>query len=188
VLAATIVLVGQMNGEEPVVSEQQFQTFLNGASGFLNGFSGPKGSDLGNFLEKQLENVVRSQLEKNPQWGKLTDRQKNELVAQAMKNILRSQSNEASLTSGNSATTEKIVGGWLYTLINTTLTSWKERFGTLFYIGWGVVLFFAARSAAWIASIAILIVGYLLYEFLIAIDVLTIKPKPETREIVEFKS
>jgi hypothetical protein len=104
------------------------------------------------------------------------------LVTQSANSIIENLSKNI----GINVQPQDTIGATIYQFIMSTLNGWKDRFQGGFFVGWGVVLFFVARSVGivfeWIDQLLFLVV----YEILLASRFVRIKEEPRTKEVIEY--
>ncbi len=180
VVSFVLVSIPTVDTTTPFISQEQFTKVLSGSSVFFSWFGHAQSVD--DFLASKFQYLVKAQLSANPKFQILPDSVKDQLVQKALEQSLKSQG-ETEITP---AAFQRVFAKTLYTFIVATLTRWKESFGEVFPLFWGVLIFLIIRSTLWIYQLAVGVISFALFELLLAFGFVKIGTTSVTKEIVEF--
>ena len=176
-----VIYIPLWNQNSIFISQKSFNTFFDWCAGVVNTFY-PKVSISGSFGDF-VNNIARDQLQTAASFQNLNPNQQNVLVAQSATGIIDNISKDIGISIQPSDT----ISATIYQFIVKTFVGWENSFQGAFFVGWGVVLFFAARSIGIIFVWLNQFLFFLVYEILLATRFIYIKEEPWTKEIVKYR-
>ena len=175
-----VIYIPLWNQNSIFISQKSFDAFFDWGAGVMNTFY-PRISLSGSW-GNLVNDIARTQLETSVSFQNLSSQNQNILVTQGATSII----DNISKSIGINVQPSDMISATIYQFIAKTLLGWQDRFRGTFFIGWGIVLFFVARSVGiilvWIDQLFLLFV----YEMLLAFRFMRIKEEPRTKEIVEY--
>lgn len=179
VLASVVFIVSQ-NAISPVlISQSQFESFISRSAGVFDNVA-TGGMTLEGFLASKFESLVRRQLSQDSRFQALPTGVQDQLIKRAMTDALKTDGE-----AGQGTSIVQAFGGKLYSFLVSVTENWRQRLGVFFAILWGFGIFIVIRSIFWIFSYAVIIVAYVLYQFLLAVGVIRLREVAQTQEIIE---
>jgi len=175
-----VIYIPLWNQNSIFIPQKSFDALFDWGAGVVNSFypTIPLSGSVGDFMNS----VARVQLENTASFQDLSFENKNALVAQSATGIIDNISKNTGINIQQSDT----ISATMYKFIIKTLAGWENRFPTAFLIGWGIVLFFAARSVGivfvWIDQLFFII----FYEALLMFRFMRIKEEPRMKEVLEY--
>ncbi len=182
VLVMILVYVPQAESQgQPVfVARGDFHVFFDWAEGVVNGFypNVPLAGSFGAFAE----NIARTELEKNPAFGSLSQSEQDGAVAQAAAQLTGSVTQITKVAPAPGETVSDVA----YDYLVATLVALRDHFQTQFIVVWAIMLFCILRmigiAFVWVAEFASLIV----YEILLATGFMHIDKITQTQEVIVY--
>lgn len=162
------------------ISQKDFNAFFDWTAGSLSVVY-PKMQIFGS-LDNFAKNIVRSQLAGVAAFQSMNLQSQSMVIEQNAASLIDNLSKTTGMVIQPSESMSVVV----YRFIAATLAGWKDRFQKAFFIGWGIALFFIARSAGiifvWIDQFIFLFV----YEILLAARFIRIKEEARSKEVIEY--
>ncbi len=177
-----VIYIPLWNQNSIFISQKSFNTFFDWCAGVVNTFY-PKISLSGSFGDF-VNDIARDQLQTVTSFQGLSSDKQNALVAQSATSIIDSISKDIGINIQPS----DAISVTAYQFITKTFVGWENSFQGAFFVGWGVVLFFAARSVGIILVWIDQFLFFLVYEILLATRFIYIKEEPWTKEVVKYRS
>lgn len=180
ILFMIVIYIPLWNQSSVFIPQKSFNAFFDWGAGVIDAFY-PKIS-LSGSLGDFVNNIARTQLETVASFRSLSSENQSMLITQSATSIIDNLSKNIGVNLQPADT----ISATIYQFITKTLTGWENRFQGAFFAGWGVVLFFVARSVGiifvWIDQLFVFIV----YEILLAVRFIRVKEEPRTKEIIEY--
>jgi hypothetical protein len=177
-----VIYIPLWNQNSIFIPQKSFDVVFDWGAGVFNSFYPT--FPLSGSVEIFVNSVVRAQLENaaSSSFQNLSFGNQNALVAQNTTSIIDNLSKDLGITIQPTGT----ISATIYQFIIKTLLGWKDRFQWIFLAGWGVALFFVARSVGiifvWIDQFFFLFI----YEILLASRFMRIKGEERTKEVVGY--
>jgi hypothetical protein len=175
-----VIYIPLWNQNSVFIPEKSFDAFFNWGASVIETFN-PKIS-LSGSVGDLVDSIARTQLESAPSFKSLSPQNQNALIAQGANGIIDNISKNIGINIQSSDT----INAAVYQFVTNTFTGWENRFQGAFFVGWGVVLFFVARSIGiifvWIDQLLFVFV----YEVLRAFRFMRIIEESRMKEIVKY--
>lgn len=134
-------------------------------------------------LHDLAKRLAERELEKrDPRFAALDPAMRAALLNKAADEIIKNIKAQTGANMENDGTLESALNQF----IATTLTGWYQKSPTAFLFGWAVLLFFVFRGFGAIASVGIAALAFLLYQLLLAADVIHIIGESRMHESIEY--
>lgn len=175
-----VIYIPSWNENDIFISQKSFDVVFDWGAGAINAFypSVILSGSVWDFASK----LARGQLENTASFEQMTFQAQDALVAQNAASIVSAVSKGI----GSDVQSTDAVSATVYQFIIKTLIGWKNHFQNIFLIGWGIVLFLAARTIGialiWVDQFFFLF----FYEILLAFRFMRIKEESRTKEVIEY--
>ena len=175
-----VIYIPLWNQNSIFITQKSFDVIYDWAAGVFNSFY--PAIPLSGSVENFVNTLARAQLQGVASFQMLNLQNQNALVEQNTVGIIDSVSKDIGITIQPAGT----ISATIYQFIIKTLLGWKNRFQWIFLAGWGVVLFFIARTVGivvvWITQFFFLFI----YEILLASRFMSIQGESRTKEIIGY--
>ncbi len=178
-LAAIILYIPSWNQKNIFVSQNIFRGMYSSFAGVAHNFF-PE-YNMNGTVQDLAQSIAIAQLKANAGFGALPLSAKDVAVGQIADAIVSGLKNVSP-----EITADEPVANATYDAIVATLTNWKNKFGSAFLVAWGIIFFFIVRSIAAVLGLVINFLGFLVYEVLIALNIVRVSGESRTREFVEL--
>jgi len=181
-LAVLILYLPQWNASSIFFSQSAVEKTFVPVSGLLGRLYPEINISPTSTVEGIAQSVALSKLERNEIFKNLSESARRAAVQEAVSSVLSSlqQSLGEGVNKNDSLATA------VYKAIVSGLTGWKDRLGNGFIFVWAIIVFFLIRSLGAVTSWISLVLGYLVYQLLLAAKILRIGEEHRTIETLEF--
>lgn len=180
ILAFIVLYIPRVGPDNIFISRGSFQGFFDWAAGLVGNFY-PE-IRLNSTFGELAEGVAKMQLEKEERFRELSPAAKEAILKQTAEQV----SHKLSQSLGIEIKPDEQVSETFYNFIVNFLSNLASRYGNLFLVGWGVVVFFLLRGLGtifyWIAGLFI----FIIYQILLASNFIYITGETRTKEVVEW--
>jgi hypothetical protein len=180
ILVAIILYLPAASAGLVFIGESGFKDFFDWTASLVANYY-PAISFTGSF-DDFAKSVAREEFTDNTNFRLMSSDDQNAVLSAAAIQIEQNLSKSLNVNPAPTTLTSDVA----YNAIKNLLQEWRSRFSVWFTVAWGIVLFLTLRSigvvAVWIGQILSMIV----YELLLAADIVRIKEEPQTKEVVEF--
>ncbi len=184
VTALTVLVVAtylpQWSGENVFISGDMFKTVFAWASNASRNFY-PE-INFNSTVDEFLRNMAAYQLAGNELFKNLSPAMQQQAVQQAAAQIKQSLSSYTGLQLSGGET----MNDAMYNFIVSGLKKLSASLGAWFMVAWVVIAFLFVRSLGWIFWWLAAFLAFLLYQLLLALNILSVHGEPTVHEMVEF--
>ena len=180
VLLGVLLYLPQWRAEEAFMSFETFNTFFTGAANAAGRFY-PEvrfNSTVGSFAES----IAQNELQRDPRFSEMPEGLRTQVFTQAAVQVLVGIRKSLSVE----ARPEQGLSQFFYEFLKLSLERWQKKFGSQFLIVWAVAAFFLIRSLGAIFSFGVGVATALIYQLLIATNIIQIIPESQMREVVRY--
>ena len=180
-IVMTIVLyLPQWQNSDLLISRDTFRIFYDWAGGIVRSFNSD--IDYTSSFENLATSIIRADLKNDPTFQNLSDADKNSLVDAKVNQI----SNELSQYTGVPIIPIESADQVLHKLLTNYIREWRNSYGLWFLTGAGIVLFLTIQGIGIIFQWLAIGMAFILYQLLLAFNVIHISGETRTRETIEF--
>lgn len=179
-IAGIILYIPTWNKKTVFISPETFDSIYSWSAKIVGGLY-PEfkfNSDLGTFAKS----VAKTQLEKSSNFTLFSPSLKEKTLTDLGGQIL----GNLSKFFGFGLDPRDTFGSVIYSFVSKSLVDLKQKFGGTFVTVWAVGVFIFVRSLATIFGYLISFLSFLIYQALIAFQVIRVKTENKPHEIVEF--
>lgn len=180
ILMGVIVYLPRLNIVENILPRATFQNFFDWSSGIVERFY--PSVDLSSSFDKLTESIAKIQLRGAPFFEDASVKEQENLINETAGRLIDNISKLVNATiSGDQPVTDTT-----YELITNALEAWQKRFGVWFFVVWLIALFLLVRSVAILFHLAIGVLAWLAYQFLLAANVIYVTSELRSKKVVRF--
>ena len=160
------------------ISEDIFRGLWSGAADIAKNIY-PQ-VDFNSTVSVFSKGIAEMELGSNPAFNALRAPDKQAVLAQGISQTFKGVEQKFGLTISSDEPLEKVA----YDFIVKTLTDWRDQYQGLFMVGWFILAFFAIRGVGSLLSLAIMFVSFIVYQILLAADIVRIVGESVTKEVI----
>lgn len=179
-LALVLLYAPHFTPDKPFMSEEGFGAFMGSISSLTQKVY--PNMDMTASAGKIAENFAASQLKGSPDYDKMSDAQKTQFVSQTTRQILENMSKSLGVVIDPDMPVWKAIYGYMNALLKTL----RMNLGEKFTLTWALLLFFVIRGIAIPFVWALIFVGFLFYQLLLALNFGHITGERRTQEVLEL--
>ncbi len=128
------------------------------------------------------ESVARRELAKRPEYAELNTPMKEAALAKATDESMAQIRETLKLSAGG----DEQMSSVFYNFFRSTMEGWQKTFGKAFVAIWVIILFLILKGFGTLFYLGVGLIGYLLYQGLIVLNVIHIIGESRSREVIEF--
>jgi hypothetical protein len=166
--------------DEAFLSESQFSRVIGWATNILSNFY--PDVRLSGTVQAFAESLTLSQLKEDPDFLRLPQAVQEEAHVKAIGRTIESLRRTLAIEF---AVEESLMAA-LYRSMTNLLETWRAAYGGEFLVAWAFAAFFILRSLAVFVYYGIAVVAFLVYQVLIAANVVMVSGETHLREIVQY--